>query len=478
MFGKKKVENETVENSVVKKKPSKKVVIISVVVAVVVLILIKTVVSASKPMSVMATEVAVEDINQTVDTSGSIKSEETKVYFSPVVAQLGEIKAKKGDVVAKGDILYVYDAADLELQYELADLKVKNVEGGYEDSLMKDRMQVARLGEANMSLEILEQQINDWDAYVKAIEYNIEEKKRALAKEGELLQISLIDWEDQPMSEEYENLRKLVQENSYEQAHNKDIMIWERELADAKKQLAEFESYKSEMRGQKSSSEMGKLTPGGKEQLEASSESSKLEAQNNLDNFDLIKDGVKAEFNGVVAEVSAVEGSTLTKGAQVMTLESTDDVIIEIRLSKYDVERVREGQEVDITTGGNSYTGVVSKVNKIAEKNESGSTVVGAQIKINNPDENVIIGSEAKVKIHAATAAGAMVIPNDAIAYGADGSYVMVIRDGKLVKQFVEIGISDDMRVQVVDGLSAGEQVVTEGIDYLEEGMAVTAILQ
>ena len=44
------------------------------------------------------------------------------------------------------------------------------------------------------------------------------------------LQISLLDWQDQPDSDEYMNLQKMVQENNYEQSHNKEIEGWESEL--------------------------------------------------------------------------------------------------------------------------------------------------------------------------------------------------------------------------------------------------------
>jgi len=461
-----------------KGKINKKKVGIGIVAVIVVLIVASKIINALTPMSVTTVAAEIGDISQTVDTSGAISSQTTKVYFSDVNAKLGTYNVKMGDSVKAGDVLFTYDEADLAEKQELAKLNVSAAEGSYDNSVMIDKINCARYGEATMSLDILEQQIADWDTYVKAIEKNISDKKAALAKEGSLLQISLIDWSDEPYSEEYENLQKLIQENNYEQAHNKDIQIWERELADAKETLAEYKSYEAEMKSQMKSTELSKLTPGGKEEMEAKASISKIEAQNNYDNCMNVASGVCADFNGIVTTVDAVEGSTLAKGAQVLTLNSIDDVVINIKVTKYDLEKLEIGQKVDISVGGLSYEGCVDHINKMAEKNESGTSVVTATIKITNPDDKLTLGVDGKVKIHTGEVTGVVIVPNEVISYGSDGAFVYVVREGKLVMQPVEVGINNDMYSQILSGISENEQVVTGDTSYLEEGVKVTAVSQ
>ncbi|MDR6093121.1 MdtA/MuxA family multidrug efflux RND transporter periplasmic adaptor subunit [Stenotrophomonas sp. SORGH_AS_0321] len=71
----------------------------------------------------------------------------------------------------------------------------------------------------------------------------------------------------------------------------------------------------------------------------------------------------------------------------------------------------------------------------------------------------------------------AVVIPDAAVQFGSKGNYVHVIdKDDKAQRRDVVLGPADGTRVSVRSGLKAGEKVVVEGIDGLEDGNAVRII--
>jgi multidrug efflux system membrane fusion protein len=71
----------------------------------------------------------------------------------------------------------------------------------------------------------------------------------------------------------------------------------------------------------------------------------------------------------------------------------------------------------------------------------------------------------------------AVVIPDAAVQFGSKGNYVHVIdKDDKAQRRDVVLGPADGTRVSVRSGLKAGEKVVVEGIDGLEDGSAVRII--
>ncbi len=440
-------------------------------------LVISGLVNANKPMSVKVVEIATGDISQYIDSSGSVESKENYTYFSDFDGKLGEFKVSKGDAVEKGELLFAYDEKDLSDRTKQAEYKLAAVNGSYDNQMMINAVNGDRMKVADLSLGIVEQQITDWTALVNDLEYKISEKKASLAHEGSLLQISLVDWSDKPESEEYQNLQKLIQQNSYEQGNNKDVRIWQDALENAREQLSEFKALKSEMKGQKQSGELAVLTPGGKAELVANTEFSKIDAENTLSACKAAEGGIVAEFNGIVTSVDAIEGSTLSKGAQIMTLSSTDNVVVKIRLTKNDLENIKQGQAVDITTGGRSYKGTVSKVNKMAEKNESGATVVGAEVLIDNSDNNITLGLEAKVKIHVGEAKDVVLVPNEVINYATEGPFVYVVSDGIVEKIFIEKGMSSDLFTEVKSGLSAGDRVIRDDSGNITEGMKVNAVV-
>lgn len=70
-----------------------------------------------------------------------------------------------------------------------------------------------------------------------------------------------------------------------------------------------------------------------------------------------------------------------------------------------------------------------------------------------------------------------VVIPDAAVQFGSQGTYVYVVQDdNSAVVRTVSLGANSDGRVAVLDGLSAGDRVVLEGIDRLREGAKVEVI--
>ena len=213
-----------------KKKIVRRCVFGGIAVVIVLFMTVNSIAAKNAGVVVYTTTAEVGDIEQTLNTSGTVKSEETKTYFAPVAVEIGTVNVSAGDSIKKGQPLVTYDAEALESARQVAELKLQANEGGYESSIYKDNKYIAELGEANINLEVLEQQITDSENYVKELEKKIDDKKTWLAHEGTLLQVSLLDWSDQPGSEEYLNLQKLIQFNTYEQQNNKDILAWQEEV--------------------------------------------------------------------------------------------------------------------------------------------------------------------------------------------------------------------------------------------------------
>ena len=459
-----------------KKKIVRRCIIGGVALVIVVFMVSNSIAAKSAGLVVQTTAVTLQDIEQTMNTSGTVKSEETKTYFAPLSVEIGAVNVAAGDSIQKGQPLITYDADALESARRMEELKLQASEGGYESSVYKNNKYIAELGEANVNLSVLDQQIEDSENYVKELQQKIDDKRTALAHEGTLLQISLLEWSEEQGSEEYLNLQKLIQYNSYEQQNNKDILAWQKEIELYEEMIAGYKEYRSEMKAQKSSSESGSLDNGGKSQLEANAQMERIGSEDTLASMENVKDGILADFNGVVTEVTAVVGAIPQPGEKLVTVESTDKVKVEITVSKYDLEKIAVGQTASIDIAGKKYDGKVTKVNGMATTNASGAAVIGAEIEIDNPDAGIYLGIEARVEIHMASVTGVAAIPVELINSDKEGDFVFVVENGVVAKRRITAGISSDSYSEVLEGLNVGEEVVvTTGLN-LEEGMAVTAV--
>jgi multidrug efflux system membrane fusion protein len=71
----------------------------------------------------------------------------------------------------------------------------------------------------------------------------------------------------------------------------------------------------------------------------------------------------------------------------------------------------------------------------------------------------------------------AVVIPTAALQMGNEGNFVWVLNsENKVSKHLVKTGIQDSQTVVISAGLSAGDRVVTDGIDRLTEGAKVEVV--
>lgn len=478
MKEKKEKKEKTPMDKAKKKKIIRRCILGGIVAVIVLYVGINSVIAKNMPATVYTTEVVRGDVEQVMSTSGTVKTQESKTYFADISVKIGQVDVAAGDNVKKGQQLYAYDADALEDEKKLSELKMQSNEGGYESSMIKNNKYISELGEANINLGVLEQQIADSENYVKELNQKITDKQNALAYEGALLQISLLDWSNEMSSEEYMELQKQVQLNTYEQQHNKEIEAWQKEVSEYQEKIAAYKEYQAEMKSQKSASESASLDNGSKSQLIANKEIENINAGETLACIESVENGVTAEFDGVVTSVSAVEGSTPVVGTQMVTLESTENVKVEISVSKYDLEKIAVGQEAEVVLAGKSYQGSIAKINGMATTNASGAAVVGVEIRIDNPDSDIYLGVEAKVSVHTAYAEQVLIVPVEVINSDKNGDFVYAAENGILVRKDVVTGISSDSYCEIKEGLNEGDQIVGSIAAYMEEGMAVTAVPQ
>lgn len=417
-----------------------------------------------------------QDIYQTLDISGTVISDKKITCFAPVSAKIGEIYVDKGETVQKGEVILAYDSESISSLKKITELNLKASKGGYQNSIEKNQKQQALYAEAGVNLEVLKQQIEDTQNYVDSLEKQLADKKAALAHHGSLLQISRIEWADQPDSEEYQNLLILIQENAYEQENGAELRRLQEEIDKHTRLLKEYQVYEEEMKAQKSSSESSKLSSGSQAQLTANAEIETIKLENTLKAIAANEQGIQAEFNGVVTSMAAVPGKTSQEGELLFTLESLEDVAVSLSVSKYDLEKLKIGQNAKITIGGRTYQGKVGKIEQMATKNSNGAAIVEARLTITNPDQEIFLGVEAKAVISTGEVKDAVTVPMEAVNTDVDGQFVYVVKDGLVKKRIVETGLTTDFEVEIISGLEEGEQVVTENPGGITEGREVTAV--
>lgn len=434
------------------KKKRKKRIIGGVIAAALVLFIVSRVLTPAALPVVMVRSAEKGTVKQTIDTSGTVKTEQQKTYFSPLAAKVEACKVQEGDAVEAGQVLLTYDAQDLENRKKEAALQNDEAYYGYQNTMDKNSKDTSEYSRSSHDVEILEQQVENAKAEVRAL-------KQYLTDMGCFLR--------EAQNDNHKNLAEEYQAK-IDQATN--------QLAVKEEELAEFQSDLSEQKGIKNSTESTMMTADAKKQAEAAKELQALKSAEVTDAVAQVSDGIKADFAGIVTGVKPVDGSNVENGGELFTVSSIEKVCVDVSFSKSDLEKIEEGQKAVATIAGKQYEGTVTRISRAAAKNEKGASIIQGEIHIDNPDADLYLGVDARVMVEGNKAENVVMIPVEAINIGKDGSFVYVVTDGMVQKRMVTAGISSDEYTEIKKGLEVGEQVIISVDAGIEEGMAVNSV--
>ncbi|MEF9916316.1 MAG: efflux RND transporter periplasmic adaptor subunit [Lachnospiraceae bacterium] len=209
-------------------------------------------------------------------------------------------------------------------------------------------------------------------------------------------------------------------------------------------------------------------------QRSALAANSNLSQLANLSTEELVqmgKDGISAEFDGVIATAPVLEGAMASQGTELFTIVSNSEVGVKIEVSANDYEKLKVGQKASIRLAGKTYAGKVKSVDKIATTNAKGNSVICAYIHISNPDQDICIGVNAKVTMTVEEVKNVVAIPSEIINTATQGEFVYGVKHGVVQKIPIKLGVTSDNMVEVTSGLKKGDQIVSDvGVD-IKEGM-------
>lgn len=557
-------------------------------------------------VSVVTAEIG--DVEEIVDATGTVGSEEEKTYYSPVNAELKTVAFSQGDVIEKGTKLIEFNTEDLEKENQKAELNLKSTKYDTRDTRNKSDKAEKKQKDAKKKVRELEKKIKDKKAYVASLKSQIsaataqaqrqaaaqataqaqaqqqaaQAKAQAEAKKQQEIQnqyqsalhtyqtetlpqyqqklsdlntqynqaqrdynqtdtayqIAFSTWQADPSDENLQALNaaqtartqaqlsmqqaKQVYDDyklqvpkmpvisdftgsgsgysgvftdgtdiDYSDENNEssdaydysgndtgtvtaDTSALESALETASDELAELQS---DLASEKAvaDADSTSLTKEEKKKLKVTDNLSELDAKSAKELVEEGKKGITAEFNGIISKADIKQGAAVSQGMELFTIENTDKASVDVALSKYDYDTVKEGQNAEITLGDNTYQGTVTKMSHIAVQNEKGTLVISATVSIDDPDEDIFLGVDAKVKIHAASAKNVVILPVEVVNIGKDGSFCYVIEDGLVTKRNITTGISSEDYIEITDGIKEGEEVISDLGDYTE-GMQVQAV--
>ncbi len=190
------------------------------------------------------------------------------------------------------------------------------------------------------------------------------------------------------------------------------------------------------------------------------------------------KKAIRAPFSGQLGIVEVNLGQYLSPGANIVPLQALDPVFVDYTLPERHFARVKVGQPVKVEVQaypGRTFEGAISAINPGIE---SGTRSLRLRATLDNPDHLLRHGMFTEVRTVLPARDGILTLPRTAITYNPYGESVFLIqdKDGAQIVQRrpVKTGEVRAGRVEIVEGLQVGQQVVSAGQNKLRNGQAVS----
>ncbi len=188
-----------------------------------------------------------------------------------------------------------------------------------------------------------------------------------------------------------------------------------------------------------------------------------VEAKLKLAEAKLAKTEIRAPFSGRLGLRNFSVGDYIREGAELVALEDVSQMKVDLRLPERYLGRLRQGQSLEVgfdAFPGRRFGATLEAIDVQVDAN--GRSVV-ARGRLPNPDGLLRTGMFAKVSLTLAEHVNAVVIPEEALVPAGEQQFVFRIDAGKATRVAVRTGQRRDGRVQIVEGLRGGDQVVTAG---------------
>lgn len=186
---------------------------------------------------------------------------------------------------------------------------------------------------------------------------------------------------------------------------------------------------------------------------------------------------IRAPFAGIVGLRLASPGQYVRPGDQIGTLDDTSEIKLDFTVTETQIARITQGVELAARTTAypdRTFTGVIANVDS---RIDPATRTVRVRAILPNQDGTLRPGMLMTVDVRS-NPREALAIPEIAILDQIDGAYVYKVAAGENGAQVVEltriqIGQRAGGMAEVLQGLNAGDQVITEGVQSLRPGQPV-----
>lgn len=221
-------------------------------------------------------------------------------------------------------------------------------------------------------------------------------------------------------------------------------------------------------------SDKGLLSAGDFEKLRYDLEA--LEASYNLASLELDYTQIRAPISGVISERYIKIGTTIQVGSQAFRVTSLDPLVAYLHVPEREYRQISAGQPVVIDIDALVGQKILATVTRISPVVDPATGTFKITIEIRDDEHRIKPGMFGRMSIVYDRHENVLQVPRGALIEDMGNETLFVVEDGKAVRRIVQTGYGADGMIEIKEGVTETDQVITVGQVGLKPDAKVSVI--
>jgi HlyD family secretion protein len=173
---------------------------------------------------------------------------------------------------------------------------------------------------------------------------------------------------------------------------------------------------------------------------------------------------IRSPINGVITDRPLYAGEMASSGSALLTVMDISSVIAKAHIPQSEAAALKVSDKGTMTVPGMERP-IDGKITVVSPALDPNSTTVEVWFEAKNPKQALKPGTSVQLSLTAQTVKDALVIPLNSVLTASDGATTVLLAgsDGRAHQKAVKLGIRNGEDVQVLEGLSENDKVVSSG---------------
>jgi HlyD family secretion protein len=185
---------------------------------------------------------------------------------------------------------------------------------------------------------------------------------------------------------------------------------------------------------------------------------------------------IRSPISGVITDRPLYPGEMAAAGTPLLTIMDISQVVARAHIPQTEAVLLKRGDNATLSAPGLDQP-IAGKLVLVSPALDPSSTTVEIWVQCKNPKELLRPGTSAQITMVARTVPDALAIPAASLLTAQDGTTSVMVagNDSKAHQQTVKAGFHDEDKVQILEGLQAGQKIVGTGAYGLPDNSKITA---